>query len=155
MEPARQRFDDTPSAKPQRWAPVAPPPVLADLDWANDGRVCQASPPAALIEFATAVLRRAGLRLDGAPSVIRHEAGDRGLPARAETAPYGFAIDLSGSRHALEGGLLLFADSGERVFGWRAEAGALTTWSGAAPDITELAPGVQPRLTLLGGATPL
>lgn len=123
--------------------------------WRDSGHMALAEPPVSLIELAAEALRSQGLQPDGALFLVRHRAGDRGLPALPETTTVGFAIDLSESRRAVDGGLLLFADDGGRVTGWRAEAGAVTLWSGDDPELTELAPGAPERLTLIGRAKPL
>lgn len=129
------------------------PPAFASVEWDSGDTFARAAAPASLIEFAAVALAREGFEIDGAVSLIRHHASDRGLPAWA--AGSGFALDLTSARRTLDGGLLLFAGEDGRVSGWRAEAGALTVWSGYGPDITELAPGSPDRLTLVGAVRPL
>lgn len=128
------------------------PPVLPALQWAAGGTFAQAPAPASLIDFADEALRREGFGAVDAV-VLKHEAGDCGLPPL--DGGHAFALDLTSARRTLDGGLLLFVSDDASVVGWRAEAGALTIWSGAAPELSELAPGSPDRLTLVGRARAL
>lgn len=133
-------------------------PSIADIsfDWRVKDDFALAEPTQPLVDLASSFLRKAGFRIDGALYVVRHQAGDRGLPAlTAAASHFGFTIDLTDARRTLDGGILLFAAGQDRVIGWRAETGALTIWNGEAPNLTELAACSPDRLTLAGRAAPL
>jgi hypothetical protein len=132
-----------------------PPALPASMEWADGGTFARTSAPASLIEFAAVALAREGFEVDGILTLVRHRAGDRGLPVISAAGGAGFAIDLTDARRTLDGGLLLFAETDGALTGWRAETGALTLWTGEGPDLTELAPGSPDRLTLIGAARPL
>lgn len=128
------------------------PPVLPALQWAAGGTFAQAPAPGLVVDFANEALRRQGFEAVDA-IVLKHAAGDCGLPPL--DGSHAFALDLTSARRTLDGGLLLFVSKDASVLGWRAEAGALTIWSGPAPELTELAPGSPDRLTLVGRARAL
>lgn len=137
---------------PRRVAAGTPPTVSLDLAWAITPTFQQADASPELGDFARLALSQQGLKVSGALVVLKHGPGDRGLPALSSAEELGFAIDLTDARRTLDGGLLLFVEGSGRVSGWRAEAGMMTVWSGADPDLTELAPGSPHRLTLVGRA---
>ena len=114
-----------------------------------------ASAPAPWVRLAAEALRAERLELAGEPVLIRHRPGDHGLPPAAAGAVYRFAMDLTDARTSVTGGVLLFLDETGKGSGWRAEAGAVTLWSGADPELTELVPGAPERLTLIGQARAL
>jgi hypothetical protein len=146
------------AVRPRRRSPSegAPPPPLpgAEVDWRDQAAFSEAAPTAEILAFAEALLRQEGLAPEGAPVLLRHRPGDRGLPGD-EGQGLRFALDLTGSRSSLLGGALVFFDDTGRGAGWRAETGALTVWSGPDPDLTELVPGAPERLTLIGRAREL
>lgn len=137
---------------PRRVGTGIPPAVPLDLDWTRALTFEQSEAPAEFVDFAGVVLSQQGLTLSGVPILLRHRPGDRGLPPAAAEGDLAFAIDLTEARRTLDGGLLLFVQPTGRVSGWRAEAGVMTVWSGADPELTELAPGAPDRLTLIGRA---
>lgn len=151
-------LDRDTAARPRRRTPDegAPPPPLpgVGVEWRDQGAFAEAAPAPEIIAFAKALLRQEGLALEGAPVLLRHRPGDRGLPADAWQG-LRFALDLTGSDSSLLGGALIFFDDTGRGAGWRAEAGALTVWSGPDPDLSELVPGAPERLTLIGRARAL
>ncbi len=129
-------------------------PVMSAQEgsWLDAGTFATATPTSNLTEQIADALSTEGLQLDGGLTLVRHRPGDRGLPTTGENAAVRFAIDLTDSPRILDGGVLMFVDDTGRVQGWRAEAGALTIWTGADPELTELAPGAPERLTLVGQA---
>ena len=137
---------------PLRVATGAPPPEPVNLEWTRALTFDQAEAPAEWVDFANLALSRQALTLSGVPILLRHRPGDRGFPPAAAEGDLAFAIDLTEARRTLDGGLLLFVEPSGRVSGWRADAGVMTVWSGADPELTELAPGAPERLTLVGRA---
>lgn len=131
-----------------------PAQVALDDAWVRtDGETFErATPTAALIAFAIGGLQAEKLELAGDVLLVRHQPGDRGLPASDGSAGLRFAIDLTEARSSVDGGVLLFLDDTGRGPGWRAEAGAMTVWDGSDPELTELVPGAPGRLTLVGQA---
>lgn len=131
------------------------PPVFAVAPpvWRRSGRFSQAQASAELVRYAAEALHGHGLELYGGPMLLRHASGDAGLPSLPSQS--GFALDLTDARRTSDGGLLLFVRADGRVFGWRAQAGALTIWSSPGPELTELAPGAPMRLTLVGSVRPV
>lgn len=132
--------------------PAVPVVFAEEGSWLDAGTFATSEPAQALIGQVDEALRTQGLELDGGLTLIRHQPGDRGLPAGSGAAVVRFAIDLTDSPRTLDGGVLMFVDEAGRVQGWRAEAGALTVWDGPDPELTELAPGAPERLTLVGQA---
>ncbi len=120
--------------------------------WTRAGTFDQAEALPELHDYVHAALSRQGLGLSGPLMLLKHGPGDRGLPTLVQDGDLAFAIDLTEARRTIDGGLLLFIESTGRVSGWRAEAGMMTVWSGADPELTELAPGAPDRLTLVGRA---
>jgi hypothetical protein len=132
------------------------PPVPADIFARDAAQTFDAArAPAPWVRLAMDALRAERLELVGEPVLIRHRVGDRGLPTAPDDAEYRFAVDLTDARSSVTGGVLLFLDETGRGSGWRAEAGAITIWSGADPELTELVPGAPERLTLIGRARAL
>ncbi len=79
---------------------------------------------------------------------VRHRAGDFGLPPTE--AGTSFLLDLNADWPSRRGGLLLFQD-GDRVAGFRPQAGAVTLFDGArAPLLTLVAPGAPDRYAIIG-----
>lgn len=135
---------------------MAAPPVPSDVFTRDPGHAFDtAKPPAPWVRFAIEALRAEQLEPVGELTLIRHRAGDHGLPAWPREAEFRFAIDLTDARSSVGGGVLLFLDETGRGSGWRAESGAMTIWSGADPELTELVPGAPDRLTLIGQARAL
>lgn len=132
------------------------PPVPADIFTREATHTFDtAKPPAPWVRFAREALRAEQLELAGDLTLLRHRTGDRGLPAPPPDAGYRFVVDLTDARSSVGGGVLLFLDETGRGSGWRAEAGAITIWSGDDPELTELVPGAPERLTLIGQARAL
>lgn len=147
--------NDTESLRRVNPARASLPSVSREnLVWEDRETFAAAAPTPALVQFAIDALRAEKLELVGALTLARHRPGDHGLPAGSEPAACRFAIDLTDSRSSVEGGVLLFLDDAGRGPGWRAEAGAMTVWSGPDPVLTELVSGAPERLTLVGQARP-
>lgn len=135
---------------------AAPSIANISFDWRVTDDFALAEPTQSLVDVVSRSLRKAGFRIDGDVYVVRHQAGDRGLPIlTASASQFGFTIDLTDARRTLDGGILLFAAGQDRVIGWRAEAGAMTIWNGEAPNLTELVACAPDRVTIAGRAAPL
>lgn len=123
-EPARGRCT--------RLRAVLDPDTCAD--WArrrNEGGACPADRVAELlVEF-------------GSASDVRWWDEAQPLPTGR-----GFVLDLS-DRPSQQGGLLLVPD-GDRLTGWRPEAGALTVFEPGALLVSPVTPGAAPRPAILG-----
>lgn len=116
---------------------------------AGEGFACgRAELPAALGLAVRAALAEAGLEPPADLTLVRHGAGERGLPPGVA-----LVIDLNPAWRSEDGGLLLFDEGGDRTVGWRPEAGALTLFDAGRPPVLSLvapsAPG--PRLAVMGG----
>lgn len=123
-----------------------------DLTWRSGEGFSTAEPSPALISLVDESLQTRGLERVGGPLLVRHQAGDSGWPDAGSPGPVGFSLDLADGGPTVEGGLLLFVESGTQVSGWRSEVGALTMWSGAEPLVTELTPRAPTRVALYGRA---
>lgn len=130
--------------------PDQPAPV-----WRGEGPFAVAEASAELEQFVSEALKALGLEAEGAPLLVRHGPGQRGLPAAPSAGNWRFTLELTDARRTMDGGLLLFVEEGSRVRGWRAETGMMTLWRGDDPDLTELAPGASDRIMLLGRARAL
>lgn len=155
MDAVRPNRTEPPSAGGPKRLRTSASAAADGLHWRDEDGRAVAEPSPEMIRLVAAALLAEGLEPDGALAVVRHRPGDRGLPSLESAAPFGFALDLTEARRTLDGGLLLFIDAAGRATGWRAEAGALTLWSGPDPQLTELAPGAPERLTLIGRARPV
>lgn len=124
-----------------------------DAVWSRSEGFSVCGPTQEQTDAVMATLRLRGLALRSLVAV-RHEPGERGLPRLAPPEGWGFVVDLSEARRTIDGGLLLFAPASGPATGWRAEVGAMTLWHGADPELTELAPGAPPRISLVGRAAP-
>ena len=140
-------------ARRRRFDPVNLPALSdAAVSWQRVNTCAVATPTSALIGFVTDALFAESLEPVGEVLLVRHRPGDSGLPPADGRGNFRFALDLAGPSSSLWGGTLLFMDETGRGSGWRAEAGALTVWSGTDPELTELVPGAVERLTLIGVA---
>lgn len=132
--------------------PVGRPPDQSALIWREQGRFAVSEVSAELRQFVSDALKALGLEAEGAPLLVRHGPGQRGLPPVPSGGSWRFVLELTDARRTMDGGLLLFVEGTSRVRGWRAEAGMMTLWRADDPDLTELAPGSPDRVMLLGRA---